>query len=308
TMDSPFYRMPFDGLVGTTRADEDGKIERKGYGLGFTNQNGALAIATVNNNLISTVAAGGKVSYNTSKKTSFEEMNITERGKVLVIGPSNEIVFLPSYAMPVILGIESINSQAQAFYLPSGANGIITVQSPSLSYWTGIAASPYLGCSDFLNNALPYNESDSKASAVQGSCGVQAGKDKAFGFKWASVTKNSERLFLKTIFYSAFADAMAIQLACADQAESVSVIASPSGFAWQAGQPVALQQAGSGIGDFKAVVEKISSEEICVAKDAAGKYSFFWNPEKVEEDIGAAKKLIEAKWAFNWANYACPKP
>ncbi|MCX6802865.1 MAG: PKD domain-containing protein [Candidatus Diapherotrites archaeon] len=308
TMDSPFYRLPFNGLVGTTRTDEDGKIERKGYGIGFVNQNEPLSIATVNNGLISTVAAKGKTVYLTSKKTSLEELNLSERGKVLVINPSNEIMFLPSYPMPVILGIQSVNSQAQAFYLPVGVKGILSMTSPALSYWTGIAASPYLACSDFQNNALPYGEGDSKSSEVVGLCKIQDSKDKAFGFKWASAVKNGERVFLKTIFYSAFADAMAIQPACMDQGESVSVIASPYGLAWQAGQSVSLQQAGTGVGDFKAVVEKISSEEICIAKDSAGNYSFFWNPEKIEKGLEGAKEQIQAKWAFNWANYICPKP
>ncbi|MEM0359908.1 MAG: PKD domain-containing protein [Candidatus Diapherotrites archaeon] len=307
-IDSPFYRLPFNGLVGTTRVDEDGKTERKDYGIGFNNQSGPLPIATYNNNLVSTVAAKGQATYLTSKKASFEQLNLTERGQVLVIGPMNEIVLLPSYPMPVLLGIESVKGKAQAFYLPFQKNSVYGSQSPYLSFWTGIAASDFLKCRDFQNNPLPYNQGDSKTTSLANVCKIQDAKDKAYGFMWDYVSKDRERIFLKTIFYSAWADAMAVSPACMDSNESVSIIASKSAVAWGTNQSVPLQEAGYGVDDFKAVVDRIATSEICFASDSSGKYTFFWNPQKIEENLEAAKKLIEANWKFNWQNYVCPKP
>ncbi len=303
-VDSPFYYLPFDGLVGTQRVDEDGKKERKDYGLGFVNENGELKLAYVNGNLVLTSPNGGKTVFRTRKESDFNTLNVWERGQVLSINLADETMdFSPSYAMPVIMGLQSSGGSAQAFYLPFKGESLVGLTAP-VSYWTGVGSSPSLNCKDFVGNALPYRVGDKRADLVQGSCSVLEGSEHAFGLFWPSALNDGDRLFLKTVFYSAFDDAWKISAACDSVSGVREVFASPLGVSSSHNQYLVLQQPGSGIETFKDLVNRIGSSEVCMAF-SDGKYVFFWNPEKIEEGIGTAGQRIGAEWSFNWENYKC---
>ncbi len=306
-IDSPFYHLPFDGLVGTTRIDSDGETERKDYGIGFVNQDGALIISDSGDVTVQTSASAVSNSFLTSKLDSFSELNLNERGKLLVVDlAGKEITFLPGQAIPVILGIESRSNLAQAFYAPFKGDRLLGLANAPATYWTGVASSMQ-NCTDFIGNALYYNEGDRKASSFDSTCSIPLGSEKAFGFKWPEVMSNEERVFYKTIFYSPVDEAMFLKPACSGVQDSVSIFASPFNIASQSGQTLALQQTGEEIDSFKKLAEGIANEKVCMTpqKTDGGEFVFFWNTEKLEEEMETAKHRIEESWQFNWSNYKC---
>ncbi len=301
-IDSPFYHLPFDGIIGTKRTDGDGSIERKDYGTGFVNGNFPLKIALVDSSMVFTTPESGAEIYSTALKSEFAVLNKQERGKLLAIDPSSNLIeFFPSYAMPVIMGIESLNGKAQSFYLLFKGESLAQADAP-VTFWTGIASSPSLNCKGFSGNELPYNRGDVSAESVD-SCIITDGKSNAAGLYWENVPSGGERLFLKTIFYSAFEDGMKIASACAGQSNVNSVFASPYGISTAPNQSLVLQSPKAGIETLEELVQSVANEKVCVTSDGG---TFFWNPEKIEEDfLGSAKHRIESKWSFNWENYSC---
>ena len=303
-VDSPFYHLPFDGLVGTLRVDEDGKKARKDYGLGFVNEDGALKLSYVNGNLVLTSPDSGKTIFRTKKENDFNVLNVNERGRVLSINLSDETMdFSPSYAMPVIMGLQSSNGSAQAFYLPVKGESLVELTAPA-TFWTGIASSPDLNCKDFIGSALPYRLGDKRADTVQDSCNILEGREHAFGLLWPNALHNGDRLFLKTVFYSAFDDAMKISAACDSVSGVHEVFSSPLGLSSSPNQYIVLQEPGKGIDTFKDLVDRVKNSEVCMAS-SNGSYVFFWNPEKIEKGLDTAGQRIGAAWSFNWENYKC---
>jgi len=201
------------------------------------------------------------------------------------------------------MGIESLSARAQAFYVPFVVDSPLSVDAP-VTYWTGVATSPYLDCEDFVRNAMPYNLGDSRADEVSGSCSILLGRENAYGLYWDGVSRDEERLFLKTIFYSAFDDAMKLVSACSQPTESKSIFASPYEISTSPSQNIVLQEPGTGIETFRDLSGKIASSEVCMAS-SGDEFVFFWNSAKIEERLADAQARAAAEWSFNWANYEC---
>jgi len=304
---SPFYFLPFNGLVGTMREDEDGKVERKGYGVGFTNDNEPIVLNVAGNSFIDTQASGGRDTYKTAIYRDFAELNIDPRGRVFEIDFAHRTMRLyASQAMPVIMGIQSSNNTAEAFYQLYAGDNVFGESLSTLSYWTGIATSPSLGCGDFYGNALPYKVPDSSASSFDECCAMSEYHLPAFGFRWPNVADN-ESIFLSTVFYLPYDQRMSLSSACAD---NISVFASQSGISTSPGEALSLETMLR-IQKLQDVLNLIESELVCVAPERSNlppvdnKYVFFWNEQKIEEQLEQAKARIAEQWGFNWENYAC---
>jgi len=300
-VDSPFYHLPFNGMIGSDRTDEDSKIERKGYGIGFNNAAGELKI-NLDSPPVTTLIGSGSLVYSTNKFTDFKTLNVYRRGQVLNVNLLDRIIeFMPGYAMPVIMGIESHDGKAQSFYYPMQGGAFTEIDSPS-SYWTGIAASPSMDCKDFVNSALPFRAPDIRADSV-GSCIMQQPDEKAFGLFWENSLANNDQLFLKSIFYTSYGEEMSISSACDSVSGIRSIFASPLGVTSNANQILVLQS-GHGIQSFDGLKDRIRNGEICMASDN-GDYSYFWNPSFVEEQLNDAGIRIGSQWSFNWNTFKC---
>ena len=304
---SPFYFVPFNGLVGTMREDEDGIIERKDYGIGFINAGEPIILNVFNTSSIDTQASGGRETYETTIYRDFSELNIDPRGRVFEIDLAHRAMRLyASQATPVIMGIQSANNTAEAFYQLYAGDNVFGEGLSALSYWTGIAASPALGCGDFYGNALPYKVPDTSASSFDECCAISEYHLPAFGFRWANVADN-ESIFLSTVFYLPYDQRMSLSSACAD---NISIFASQGGVSTSPSEALSLETMLR-IQKLQDVLNLIKSELVCVAperNDVApvdNTYVFFWNEQKIEEQLEQAKARIGEQWGFNWENYAC---
>jgi PKD repeat protein len=297
-LDSPFYYMPFNGLVGASgRAD---------YGIGFTNTTEPIVINIINNTPINTSAKGGKKQITTHLYREFEDI-LRAQSRVLEIDLANTTMnFYISQPMPVIMGIKSRNNLAEGFYQIYGTDTALGADKNTIAYWTGIAASPNLKCGDFYGYELPYKEPDVSASSLAESCAELQNNMPAFGFQWKNVV-NNESLFLSTVFYTPPNRHMSIANACT---ASSCILASPSGLSRSTAEPLSLDST-TYVEKLQDVIKLIEQEYICVVPQQGNMpaqqntYVFFWNEQKLNEQLESAKKRIAEEWNFNWENYEC---
>ncbi|GEM_PF-3221323 len=307
--DSPFYHLPFNGLVGTLR--EEGGKNRADYGLGYNNTAEEINLSFLKGNFIQTAALDGSdisgaTEYLTDKVADFESLNLTSRGKLLTVDlADNEMSFSPGYATPIIMGIESHDTVGEAFYSIADAGGDdIGTGSIYLSLWDGAATSDLLGCKDFYGAELYYMRQDAKAGSFDQTCVAEDKADTSFGFRWSGV-ENNEMLFLKSIFYSPFGDNLSLRNACDS---GYSLFASSTGangeLSSKPSQSISLNQAGEQINTLQELIDSIGEEKVCVAVDGE-KSAFFWNAQKIEKMTEKAEALLGAEWQFNWSNFDC---
>jgi len=283
-----------------------GASGRADYGVGFTNATEPITINVINNTPVNTSAKGGKKQIATHLYRGFEKI-VEAQSKVLEIDLSNNTMnFYISQPTPIIMGIKSKNNIAEGFYQIYGADSALGAGMDTIAYWTGIATSPNLKCGDFYGYELPYKKPDFSASSLDESCAELQNNTPAFGFQWKNAV-NNESLFLSTVFYTPPNKHMSIANACT---ASSCIIASPSGLSKSTAEPLSLDNTVYAE-KLQDVIKLIEQEYICVVPlqgnvpAQQNTYVFFWNEQKLNEQLDNAKKKIAQEWNFNWENYEC---
>ncbi|MBN2067490.1 MAG: carboxypeptidase regulatory-like domain-containing protein, partial [Candidatus Diapherotrites archaeon] len=80
---SPFYYLPFNGNLGL---EDGGSYHRGGYGLGFVNSSGAIALTdSLATEFVSTESGSGEKLVSTERVSDYSEVNFSEKGMILEI-------------------------------------------------------------------------------------------------------------------------------------------------------------------------------------------------------------------------------
>lgn len=195
--DSPFYWLPFDGVIGL----EDGRV---GYGLNFRGDP-----VTINDDPISlqTITIPGSTSVPNGllemidDSDNFKRMNTDDRGVMLrVIRSDNpKVIFSPSLATPLMLRIGNQKGEAWAFY-SVGINGSAVQTGPSISRWNGIGYS----CRSFDDKAMVDEFFETPDMHGLGTDCALLGGDIApttYGFEFCEPV-NFGNVFVKSIFFT----------------------------------------------------------------------------------------------------------
>ncbi|MBM3282520.1 MAG: carboxypeptidase regulatory-like domain-containing protein, partial [Candidatus Diapherotrites archaeon] len=137
---SPFYSLPFNGLIGT----DDGQ-GRVGYGINYTgekvvvNADSAEQVSTID-----IVDSTPVATLSTSKVDSYSILNSTERGNILTLTKSGTntlaMKWSPSYATPVMMTIKSTNAQQDAYGFYS-----IGINNDTSQSYIGAKGNPWYG-------------------------------------------------------------------------------------------------------------------------------------------------------------------
>jgi hypothetical protein len=199
---SPFYYIPFDGLVGV----EANKINRKNYGTTFYNQGGTSIVAINNgkNAVMSFEDAGSNAISNVSVSSNNDLYTLNTapqtRGLVLEVtskeGKGSKIVFQPSQATPLIMKINSEkSSQPFSSYYNIIENSTTTSTGTSLTYWDGAG-----NCLDFTGS--PVTEAFYQKPDRQGKESDKINDYKSiYAIDWPSA-KYAGDVYLRTIIFS----------------------------------------------------------------------------------------------------------
>ncbi|MFA6065368.1 MAG: hypothetical protein WCW44_02100 [archaeon] len=285
SVDSPLYRMPFDGPLGEVGG-------RQGYGSTYTNSNDErVAISTTDGevNTFESGSSNGVTNVTVVTQTDFDAVNssVGTRGQVAAISMSNNdatIALTPTYAIPVIAKY-TLNGTSgnMAFSVENTKNAVTT--GGNLSYWTGAARSR-----DFYgtNAVEAYNNSpDYRLSELS---------DVAYGFEFNDASR-SGNMYLKTLMFVPANDNSQYLLNAIDpgvtfwtpnsEFSSNVQLNGINGMNYNsANGSVSNQYINSLEGLFNAV----SEGKICVSSDGSDT-SFWWNPAVLENTSGSTTNL-----------------
>ncbi|MDZ4256902.1 MAG: carboxypeptidase-like regulatory domain-containing protein, partial [archaeon] len=196
---SPFYYLPFNGLIGT----DDGQ-GRVGYGVNYTgekvkvNMDLAESVDTID------IADSTPVTTLTTKTVNaYPILNSIERGTVLSLTQEGtqqlQLTWSPSFATPVMMRIanDAVQSDVYGFYSVGVGND--TSQS-----YIGAQGNPWYGvgpnCRDFADNAmLDHYSPRFDMSAINADCALTGAQENiAYGFEWCANTIHAGNTFFKS--------------------------------------------------------------------------------------------------------------
>lgn len=207
---SPFYSMPFDGLVGL----EGETFDRQGYGTGYDNFS-AEDMLQINNDSVPVktyMSAGSNPIANAETEiiSDFKSLNSDPetRGALLVVdksGSTPKMSFMPSRATPVMMKVgkeEATKEPFAAFYTATIGgtetkpdSGAQTGTGSVLTYWDGAG-----NCLDFGGTPIYkkfYQQPDRQANEKDSLSGWQ----NAYAMDWEKALYGGN-VYLRTIFYT----------------------------------------------------------------------------------------------------------
>ncbi len=291
---SPFYSMPFDGLVGL----EGDTFKRQNYGVAFNNSQTEMAE-------ISSEAVPFKTYQNSaglgSKQASvqvergFYSLNVSpqSRGMLLEVnsppGNKSSIIFQPANATPVVLKATQADITDDKF---SRYYSLLEDENPinagnTLTYWDGAGT-----CLDFTGAPITeafYQKPDTTASGGQG------GELKNYYTQnWPLAVRTGD-VYLRTIMYTdpqanyhlnAQTGERGISLLTADDSGSAVALKGVGGM------PYNNPGAGSlgTVQDMQDVFSLAEQGQVCVSNNG-NTTKFFWNPQRIYDREGTQRNV-----------------
>ncbi|MFH1586974.1 MAG: carboxypeptidase-like regulatory domain-containing protein [Candidatus Diapherotrites archaeon] len=287
---SPFYSMPFDGLVGL----EGNSFNRQLYGAAFINENiEDLVRIDENETPLNTFPDTGSNPVATVKveiEDSIYNLNsaLGTRGEVLAIenksGGVKELTFSPSLATPVMLKASSeITDEPLSVFYGASVNDATVEVGGTLTYWSGAGS-----CLDFSGVPV-YEAFDEKPDRAA------TDKDRLqfwttiYGVDWANMNYSGD-VYLRTIFYSSpEGDSLLQATYPLDQMEFLT----PD----ETGDSVALNgistmayNGNDTINSIQDVFDLVGEGQLC-ATNSGNKTTFWWNPQDVYLQQGSRRSI-----------------
>ncbi|MFA5930873.1 MAG: hypothetical protein WC821_01015 [archaeon] len=283
SINSPFYSMPFDGLLGSTGG-------RQGYGSVYTNENDKeITISSTGNRAYTfyNAASNGVMNITTKTKTTFDAVNtsVATRGQIAVASVSGnqaDLALTQNYATPVILKHTMDTQSGNLAFSIENSKGAISTGG-NLSYWIGAAKSK-----DFYgSNAVEmyYNSPDYRLSKLG---------ENVYGFEFKDATRSGS-MYLKSILFvpkdeSSYTinsnnEGTTIWTA-ANEFSDGSVLQGIPGMKYND-----LQSGDAGtINTLDKLFDAVKEGTVCVSNDGSST-SFWWNPAVIERTVGSTTSM-----------------
>lgn len=292
---SPFYYLPFDGLVGI----EGSKLERNGYGLVFdVSEQEAFSVSRSAGIKTTQGPSSNPVqTVKVSRENALQNLNsrASQRGFVLDVESDTtdtgkkKMTFTPALATPILMKVtkEKTNDSFSAFYVIQESDQP-KVTGSNLTYWTGAGR-----CRDFTGEivATAFDEKpDRKATTSD----VVDARDFAYAIDWPKALKAGS-VYLKTVFYTPADGKFGLQ-SVSDNA----VFWTP-----EEGEIKAVNLGGisgmpfnrQGTTDTDRITalddlfDLVKQQAICVTNTGV-RTSFWWNPKTIVEQKGKTGQSV----------------
>jgi hypothetical protein len=277
--DSPFYYMPFDGLVGN---DFEGRL---GYGVNYKED--SEDVIYINNDerqpVMTSSIANSTPAFGAWVRSrlveNFRALNNIKRGMILDVerNPSSQEIVLklrPSIPTPVILKVDGGKTdRAYAFYSLT-IDGETQKFGNELAVWNGIGEN----CRDFTDAEITSafrNTPDIHGGTGKTMCSG-ARRNYEYGIEWCNVRRKGS-VFLETVFFTpqnASHATLEITRAVDD-----AIFISPGA----RGKKIELT--GMGLAKIRSVEDTFKLVEqglACVTTNSA-RTQIYWNPKEVAE-------------------------
>ncbi len=296
--DSPFYYLPFDGLVGVDSANG-----RQGYGVNFR-QTTEKTIKV--NNSQEQVVIGSDIANSTpifngwidaGFNDEFRRLNQDKRGILLDVQAGSEatnIVLSPSYATPVIMQVDYEKGEhAYSFY------AIEIDQSPQTAFtkmipWSGIGVT----CRDFLDNPVTEAWQDTWDShgGITGSLRCAIGTEITdYGIEWCNPLRQGTVYLESVVFTPQNSSSLIAKTAYSDEMTLIGVDNRGSQIALNGVPGMEYNSYGtSSIDSLEDILDLVRESKVCVIGQGSRISSqFFWNPKAILQEL--AQQRAEAK-------------
>jgi len=288
---NPFYYLPFNGNLGL----EEGAFKRDGYGLVFFNDPEPLWIVSdvaggSNYRTDSPTGSSARKSIATVKVDDFDHANRIDRGMIMQVSQDqSQINFIPSVATPVLAQMIPESGRVEAFYhLNDTVGGMIDSAENYMNLWNGSGSTMRSAegtCTDFAGTSLGYRVLDLDSS---GSCAGSA--PGSYGFLY-DPANNGEELYLETVFYTPVDMTVHLRKSCDAPSRFYSPVLLTGTDSTSTPLPLSVQESDTRVSTMEEVIELIEDEYVCISADS-DYFSFWWNPQKVLEDLDSVKQTV----------------
>jgi hypothetical protein len=295
---SPFYYMPFDGLIGV-----DSENGRQGYGVNFrqTTEETIRINNSTNQAIFSTNIADSTPVFSGWVDAGFSDdfgaLNQVNRGVLLDVqagSDSTKMVLSPSYATPVMMRVDyATGLAAYGFY------SIEIENSPQASFtklvpWSGFGAA----CRDFEDDPVTeaWQETWDIHGGISGNIDCAIGTDITdYGVEWCNPIRSGP-VFLQSVIFtpqgksslmqkSTYADSMALYNA-GEGGNQISLNGVPGMQSNSYGT--------SGLDSVEDVLDLVREGKACIIGQGSRiSNRFFWNPKEVLEAISGLRGNAE---------------
>ncbi len=293
---TPFYSMPFDGLVGL----EGDNLNRQGYGTAYENMS-TSELMNISEEIqgIKTYNDSGSnpiVFADSAVERSFYKLNVSpsSRGSVLIVEKRRankaNLVLQPARATPVMLKVTQSSipeDEFSVFYLVKASEVAVDTGS-GLAYWDGAG-----NCLDFSGEMVTnvFFENRDRAAASRDPV---VNWTNAYAIDWPSTNYTGD-VYLRTIFYTNPLDSTVIQAEQPAQ-QMYFYTADMAGQAVQINgiSSMALNNPGGGsagtIDSIEDVFDLVRDNVICVS-NTGSKAKFWWNPAEIYNAKGKERSI-----------------
>lgn len=274
---SPFYRLPFDGLVGV----EGTQYNRVGYGLEYINETNPIK---VNDDLVQTYSGEESSAIGQAAVEYEDDLRVmnslpSTRGNILEVTAATtdatpaKIVFTPSLATPTVLKVsKSAATQPFSIFYQLSENGTPVDTGSALTYWEGAG-----NCYDYTSVPV-YEKFNFTPDRAASNTDKLSAWQYSYAIDWpfARVSGNE---YLRTIFYTPARGNYSINSESDTLKFFTTNTASASNTQALDGiNTLPYNNASTVMDSMQDVFDLVASGKICVS-DSGSKARFFWNPE-----------------------------
>jgi len=301
---SVFYYLPFNGNVGVESTNG-----RNGYGMGYSNEKGPIAIASQPELVSSTEIYGSNPVAQASVDvvSEFKTLNsvASKRGFLLELegaetASSKNISFYPNYATPVLMRMSSTKrtDPFSAFYELRNVSTPVEAGT-SLTFWTGAGQ-----CLDYSGTPV-YEAFRFKPDREANEQDPLGNWQLAYATDWDKADYAGE-VFLKTVFYSPIAGSYNLKALQPSELLFRSPNTTPLQIVELRGINGMRHNDGLAsdvVSEVQEVFDLVEDGAVCVT-DSGQKTAFWWNPRALNEAIGSITSM-EAIESGLVANSTC---
>ncbi|MFH0970391.1 MAG: carboxypeptidase-like regulatory domain-containing protein [Candidatus Diapherotrites archaeon] len=288
---SPFYSLPFNGLIGT----DDGQ-GRVGYGVNFSGEK--IVVNDEPHSQVVTVDIPDSTpvaSVQSSTVNAYTILNSLERGNILTVTKNStnslSIKWSPSFATPVMMKIGNKSAQSDVFGFYS-----VGVNNDTSQSYIGVQGNPWYGvganCRDFEDKSLldSYNRKYD-TSAINTDCALVGPQENiSYGFEWCGDTIHTGNVFLKSVFYTPQESLSSInRTAWKSEMQFIGEGISGAGIPLNGTNAIPGNTPGDTLTSIEEILNLITERAVCV-RNSGAKTEFFWNPKEVLNAIESQEK------------------
>ena len=287
-IDSFFYYLPFDGMVGTKRQDENKEAKREDYGVGYRPGSQRIVLQENEQGIVDSSARGGLKQLVVAKPAEFQYTN-TRSGLIAFISKEDGIItFSPQNATVVIASLKSNAGGENLFYRFFENGKEIGENREHMAYWQAVSKSEYPEGQFLEYFSTPKPDERAQSTEACEEALLEGGN--VFGVHTSSLQPN-KRALLKSYFFTPLDSSVVLENACSNSPEFLATEREAiSGLH----KGIELGNSSNKIAKFYELAELTRRGQVCASEENK-KSLFYWNASALKKQEENALKRAGLK-------------